>query len=113
MILKKINGPINVVRMEGTINNIKKVIYLFIDKHVEYQNQTNCNDPNNSIDIVEYLKKNFIKLKNTNKTYDFFLEFAPELIAYQPEELQFIHNPKIKYIETWVWMRLRRSQSPS
>ena len=30
----KINGPINVIRMEGSINDIKKIIYFFMDEHV-------------------------------------------------------------------------------
>ena len=98
--MKKINGPINVVRMEGSINGIKKVIYFFMDKHFEVQNQTDCNDPDNSINIAEYFKNNFIKLKDKNKTYDFFLEFSPELIAYQSEELYFTSDPKMKYIQT-------------
>jgi len=28
-----VNGPVNVVRLEGTIGDIKKVIYLFFDYH--------------------------------------------------------------------------------
>ena len=100
--MNKINGPINVVRMEGCMNGVTKVIYLFMDKHVEVEEQTDCNDPSNSIDIAEYFNQNFIKLKDKNKTYDFFLEFVPELIAKEPSELFFITEPKIKYLVT-VW----------
>ena len=32
-----INGPINVIRLEGKINNIKKVLYIFMDVHVNIQ----------------------------------------------------------------------------
>ena len=34
---KQINGPINVVRLEGKVNEIKKVIYLFMDIHKDTQ----------------------------------------------------------------------------
>jgi len=101
-IMKKINGPINVVRMEGIIDNTKKVIYLFMDQHQAYQYQSDCNDPDNSINIAEYFKENFTELKNTNKTYDFFLEFDPELLSHESDELFFVSDPEIIYIET-VW----------
>ena len=37
-----ISGPVNVVRVEGYINNIKKVLYLFMDIHVFVFHQTKC-----------------------------------------------------------------------
>jgi hypothetical protein len=36
----KINGPLNVVRLEGKINKIKKVIYVFLDIHIDVNNHT-------------------------------------------------------------------------
>jgi hypothetical protein len=39
-----VNGPINVVRLEGIINNIKKVIYVFFDYHSPLIYQTRCED---------------------------------------------------------------------
>ncbi|BCS82680.1 hypothetical protein QLL95_gp0191 [Cotonvirus japonicus] len=73
----KINGPINLVRMEGIVNDVNKIIYLFMDRHDEVNDQTNCADPKNSIDISDYLKKSFNHL-DPNKTYDFFMEIFPE-----------------------------------
>jgi hypothetical protein len=29
----KLNGPLNVIRMEGKVNNTVKVLYLFMDIH--------------------------------------------------------------------------------
>lgn len=69
--INKINGPINVVRMEGIINDTKKVIYLFMDRHADIDKQTDCNDPDNSINIAEYFNQSFLKL-DKDKTYDFF-----------------------------------------
>lgn len=57
-ISNQINGPINVVRMEGKIGNIKKVVYLFMDRHNDYNVQTKCNNPG-SIDVQEYFKNSF------------------------------------------------------
>lgn len=72
---KYINGPQNAFRMEGNIDGIKKVIYLFADIHVEPNNQTQC-DSIRAIEIKDYLLENFDKLDNKN-TVDFFLEIQP------------------------------------
>lgn len=71
---KQVNGPINVVRMEGKINGINKVIYLFMDQHL--QAQTQC-DNVFSVDINTYFANTFHKLNKSNKMYDFFLEINP------------------------------------
>lgn len=100
--MNKINGPINVVRMEGSINNIRKVIYLFMDEHLDIDKQTNCNDPN-SIDIQDFFKKSFANLKN-NKTYDFFLETFPSHSAYEINELPLFsqENEELIYLQN-LW----------
>ena len=67
----KINGPLNVVRLEGEINKIKKVIYVFFDIHIDVNNQTKCDDFE-AIDIVTYLAKEF--KENSDKEIDFFME---------------------------------------
>lgn len=67
-----INGPINVVRMEGKVNNVKKVIYIFMDFHMELQHQTKC--PSFvSLDFYQYLA---INLKKTNIPLDFMFEIS-------------------------------------
>ena len=42
--IMEINGPTNVVRLEGKVNNIKKVIYVFFDFHIEPNFQTTCDN---------------------------------------------------------------------
>ena len=65
-----INGPINFFRLEHN----KKIIYIFIDMLVDYNNVTDCslisNPLNKSIDIDQFLI-NF--LKNSKESIDFFL----------------------------------------
>jgi hypothetical protein len=73
---KEINGPINVIRMEGHVNNIKKVIYIFMDHHSPFHLQTEC-DNVFSKDINTYFAENFDKLNGSDKMYDFFLEIRP------------------------------------
>lgn len=65
-----INGPVNLVRLEGNINNINKVIYLFMDYHAPLTLQTKC-ESYASIDIVKYLYDNF---KTSKNIIDFFFE---------------------------------------
>jgi hypothetical protein len=70
-----INGPVNVVRLEGQIFNIKKIIYIYFDHHSDLYIQTKCNDFI-SDDIVVYLNKEFSKIEN--KYIDFFMETTIE-----------------------------------
>ena len=65
-----INGPINVIRLEGEINGIKKILYVFFDRHINLREQTEC-ESYDSKDIVTYLYKTF---KSSTKPLDFFFE---------------------------------------
>ena len=84
-----INGPINFFRLEHN----KKIIYIFIDMLVDYNNVTDCslisNPLNKSIDIDQFLI-NF--LKNTNENIDFFLP------TYKKKEKNNINNKRDIYI---------------
>ncbi|AGD92752.1 hypothetical protein LBA_00834 [Megavirus lba] len=73
---KYINGPINVIRLKGSMNGIKKIIYLFMDQHHPLHIQTEC-DNVYSDSIQKYFSENFQKLSKTKKIYDFFLEIRP------------------------------------
>lgn len=66
-----VNGPVNVVRLEGQIFNVNKIIYIFFDHHSNLYTQTKCEDFI-SDDIVIYLNKEFSKINN--KYIDFFME---------------------------------------
>lgn len=78
-----IDGPVNIVRLEGKVNNIKKVLYFFMDKHNPIGQETKCNKLTDNIndyiriqDISEYLKSLMYELKKNNKTYDLFFEIS-------------------------------------
>ena len=71
--VKEVSGPINVVRLEGEINSIKKVIYLFMDIHNDLYSQSEC-DNIFAKEIPQYLADNFLKMNKGNIIYDFFLE---------------------------------------
>jgi len=73
---KFVDGPINVVRLEGTVENVNKVIYLFMDTHLPSHIESECEDPR-STPIKKFLSSNFDKLNKDKKTYDFFLESYP------------------------------------
>lgn len=71
-----INGPINCVRLEGDINGVKKILYLFFDVHLELSYQNRCTDFT-SDDFLTYLAKTFKNIDSDNKNkniYDFFFE---------------------------------------
>lgn len=74
--LVQINGPINVIRMEGKIGGIPKVIYIFMDRHVNITDQTKC-DNVFAKNIDTYFAENFHNLNDSEITYDFFLEIVP------------------------------------
>jgi len=67
---KFINGPVNYIQLNGTINNINKNITIFLDKHFSINNQTRCKSFD-SIDISQYL---YSTIKNAKTSLDFFLE---------------------------------------
>jgi len=70
-----INGPLNVIRMEGQINNIHKIIYIYMDYHLPTNRQLQCDET--AIDIQYHFAEN---LKNIDKDIDFFLEIWPSHI---------------------------------
>ncbi|MEM0354254.1 MAG: hypothetical protein QXW79_01595 [Thermoplasmata archaeon] len=72
----KINGPINVIRMEGTVGTIKKIVYLFMDYHMPVGSETQCSHIF-AEDVHRYLARSFYKLSGSNKIYDFFVEVFP------------------------------------
>jgi len=79
--MTSINGPINLIRMEGKINNIKKVYYLFI--HIHSQIEFECDDIF-SKNIKSYFVESFDNIKsNSSKNFDFFLESFPDIVNYK------------------------------
>ena len=68
-----VNGPLNLVRLEGKIDNQKKIIYLFLDIHLPHVKQRECPEARN-IDIHQFLLQKF---SDTKIKYDFFLEIFP------------------------------------
>ena len=84
---KYVNGPINTIRIEGKVNNIKKVLYIFFDIHKSLNYQTEC--PNiRSQDIKNYLIEQFDFARENNINVDFFME-----ILIKDE----IYNKDLKY----------------
>lgn len=76
---KFVNGPINTIRVEGKINNIKKVLYIFFDVHESLNYQTEC--PNiRSQDIKNYLIEQFDFARENNINVDFFMEILNDEI---------------------------------
>jgi hypothetical protein len=103
---KQINGPLNVVRLEGEINNIKKVLYIFMDMHIPVANQTKCEDFL-SEDVTRYVKKEMLKIKD--KHIDFFMEHRMEP---ENESLSKYNKYKDRYIEEmqkFFWENFRKN----
>lgn len=70
---KLVSGPINTIRVEGKVNNIKKVLYIFFESHELLQYQTEC--PNiRSQHIKDYLIEQFDLAKEKGINIDFFME---------------------------------------
>ena len=83
-----INGPVNVVRVEGNINGIKKVVYLFGDLHHDLDKQTECSDIHaQNIDTYILDQFNKRKLKHKNKKLDFFFETCPDYLDVNKKDM--------------------------
>lgn len=83
--VQSITGPANAVRLEGTINGKKKVLYSFMDWHVDILSQSKC--PNFfAYTMPQYLIET---MKNNKDTmYDFFMEIRPNMI-YTPNTMPY------------------------
>ena len=93
-----VNGPVNVVRLEGDVDNIKKVIYLFLDYHIDVRFQTQCKNVF-SDDIQKYFINSFYELGSKDKIYDFFVEIYPSELSNRKFRSK---DYKEKYIEEVV-----------
>jgi len=77
MDIDNVSGPYNVIRLEGKINKINKILYLFFDIHEQLEYQTECKEID-ATDIKTYLLNNFKEASEKNKIiYDFFIEYHP------------------------------------
>ena len=94
--IRQINGPFNVVRLEGTVHGINKVIYLFMDAHMDISDQTECLNVF-SLDLHQYFANTFYRLNESSKIYDFFFEIYPTRIPLVDYEDEFMLK-KQKYI---------------
>ena len=65
-----ISGPINIVRLEGEVNSMKKVLYIFFDYHVR---ETKCSDYG-SLDITQLFNKFTDEAVNLKNEWDLFIE---------------------------------------
>ena len=74
---KFVNGPINVVQLEGQVGSVKKKIKIFMYVKVDIHDQTKCDDIR-SIDISTFLVKMFDAEKKAHpkKMIDFMLQFV-------------------------------------
>lgn len=92
-----INGPVNIVRLVGEINGVKKTVYLFMDFHKDVESQTQCGDPNSS-DVNKYFLDTF-KREQTDMVYDFFLETWPTELS---EKVIHGDNEKLWFRDNYI-----------
>lgn len=78
-----INGPINVVRVQGEIDGKKKVMHIFFDTHVY---RSKCKE-DYSLDIDKFLIREFDRLDGNGIVYDFYQEYPINLY----------HEPELRY----------------
>lgn len=97
--IQQVNGPVNVVRLEGKVDSIDKVIYLFMDIHYELDQQMEC-DNIYAKDIHQYLATSFT---NIDKPCDFYLEiftFELQKLKYGYAIPRTLNNREIYLVET-------------
>ena len=86
-----IDGPINVVRLEGKIFGITKILYVFMDYHSDVEEQTKCPLPMSKT-FIDYVNT---EINKTEKDIDFFLEINEEEIRDSSQTIKL----KEKYIQ--------------
>jgi len=83
-----INGPINIIKLEGSIKNIKKKIYIFMDIHLKENKKTSCVEVskyNENIDVNKYFEK---LINESEYEIDFFFEIQDRFLK-NPEKYKF------------------------
>ena len=91
--VEQVSGPINVIRLEGTVHGIPKVIYLFADLHMPPAKQTQCSNVY-SQNISKYFAENFYELNDSDIVYDFFLEIDPSFARINRDDDQIFERER-------------------
>lgn len=86
-----INGPYNYFKL----TNGEKTICLFSDVHWDANNQSECINHENSIEIDHFLKEFLINSNKSNKEYDLFIEHEYMWI----NSRKGLHNYRAGYLE--------------
>lgn len=95
---KFIDGPVNVARLEGKVDGVNKVIYLFMDFHFDLgKNERQC-DNIFSTHVRKYFADNFKTLNDGSKTIDFFMEFHRRELYNYNKNNNYDHKLSSKYI---------------
>jgi hypothetical protein len=76
---KIVSGPLNVIRIEGSIGSDEKKLYLFMDAHKKIGAETGCDDIF-ALDIDQYLYKELTRRKDNDIIY-IFLENYVEYVS--------------------------------
>src|SRR5579885_355481 len=66
-----INGPVNVIRLEGEVAGIRKVLYVLMDIHLDVSEQSKCANLR-SKDVDKFLLEKFDELSasGSDRAYD-------------------------------------------
>jgi hypothetical protein len=100
MALKLVNGPIICTRLEGTVNGVKKIIYLFGDNHSQIHLQTQC-PTYKATDFTKYFVETMGKTdKNIN--YDLFFEIGQTLHGKNPAYKDRYIDEFVKYFKETI-----------
>lgn len=91
-----VTGPLNIARIEGSVDGIKKIMYLYFDIHLPLDTQTECLDPINSLSIVQHFVSMFRACheNDPNKKFDLFVEYHP-----------LYHPLNVKYGATGIYIK--------
>lgn len=102
---KYISGPINTIRLEGSVNGIKKILYVMMDYHRDLDKQTECENIF-ATNIKQLMVQSFLRTNNGDKKYDIFLEMYPAWLTkikrYVLEDKQF-YGENMVLTEKYIW----------
>ena len=113
---QNINGPLNALRLEGKINNVNKVIYLFGDYHHPISIETKCDSYYNK-DFTDYLYQT-LTTTDKNIKYDFFYEnyanlpyLDQALYSYKPYRVNYLNELRM-FVDSEVIFTRKDEKSP-
>jgi hypothetical protein len=89
----KVDGPVNAIRLEGELGGIDRVLYIFMDHHLDLEKQTEC-PGSEGVSFINYLQDG-IRKRDRGKQYNIYFEVTPTEFIEPPSKKKSIYINRV------------------